>query len=162
KLRIPVAVKVLDLNPFEDCAPLRQRLVSEAVLLAQINHPNVVRLWDLDDEGPFPYLVLEYIEGGTLAELLANNEPLPVPLAFAIIGQAAEGLAEAHKLGIVPRDVKPGNLLVARDGHIKVADLGLAMVLTPQARAAALQRGEAALPVGTAAYLAPELAGNEN
>lgn len=155
KLRIPVAVKVLDMRGREDDSELRRRLVSEAILLARINHPNIVRIWDLNEEGPLPYLVLEFVDGGTLADLIGKNQPLPVQLAFAIVRQAAEGLAEAQKIGVVHRDVKPGNLLVAPDGHIKVADLGLAVALgslpaTKNECSGALQ--------GTAAYMAPEQA----
>jgi serine/threonine protein kinase len=158
KLRIPVAVKVLDLGSHDECGPLRRRLLTEAILLAQVNHPNVVRLWDVDEEGPFPHLVLEFVEGGTLAELLQDSEPLPASLALAIARQAAEGLAEAHKFGIVHRDVKPGNLLLARDGHVKIADLGLAIVFDARGRRVA--GGEpSALPAGTAAYISPEQAG---
>jgi serine/threonine protein kinase len=157
KLRFPVAVKVLDAAPLEADPGLLGRLVSEAVHLAQINHPNVVRLWDLEEDGPDPYLVLEYVRGGTLADLIQHKGRLPFPFAWAVVRQAAEGLAEAHKYGIVHRDVKPGNLLLAPDGHVKVADLGLAM--TAGADPAGVGPGGRA-PVGTSAYLAPEQAGD--
>src|SRR5581483_4963041 len=130
----------------------------EAVLLAQLNHPNIVRLWDLDDECPAPYLVLEYVHGTTLAGLIDRRGPIPVPYAFAVIRQAVEGLAEAHKLGVVHRDVKPGNLLIGCDGVVKVADLGMATAVGDRLARQAAEGGAATLPAGTAAYLAPEQA----
>jgi serine/threonine protein kinase len=157
KLQIPVAVKVLHRTALATSPNLLGQLVSEAVLLAKLNHPNVVRLWDLDDEGPDPYLVLEYVRGTTLAELVNRPQPIPVAFAFAVTRQAVEGLAEAHKLGIVHRDVKPGNLLIGPDGVVKVADLGLAMMVGDRLTRQAAGPADA-LPAGTAAYLAPEQA----
>lgn len=157
KLLFPVAVKVLDTSTLSHLPALRAQLVSEAIMLAQLNHPNIVRLWDLDDEGPIPYLVLEYVAGGTLADLIRDKGQIPIPYAFAIIRQIVEGLAEAHKLGIVHRDVKPGNFLLGRDGHVKVSDLGLAMVKSEQSRMAAREKKETR-PAGTSAYMAPEQA----
>jgi eukaryotic-like serine/threonine-protein kinase len=157
KLQMPVAVKVLHADVLANSPQMLGQLVSEAILLAKLNHPHVVRLWDLDDDGPFPYLVLEYVQGTTLAELIERKGPVPVQFAFAVIRQAVEGLAEAHKLGIVHRDVKPGNLLIGRDGVVKVADLGLATVVGDLLTRRATDRGET-FPAGTAAYLAPEQA----
>ena len=158
KLQIPVAVKVLHRDALVNSPSLLSQLVSEAILLARLNHPHIVRLWDLDDECPAPYLVLEYVAGTTLAELIDRKGPLPIPLAFAIIRQAVEGLADAHKVGIVHRDVKPGNLLIGRDGVVKVADLGLAMVVGERLSRRVAQGQADSLPVGTAAFLAPEQA----
>ena len=93
----------------------------------------------------------------TLAELIERKGPIPLPFAFAVIRQAVEGLAECHKLGIVHRDVKPGNLLIGRDGVVKVADLGLAMIVGNLLTRRATNKGDI-LPAGTAAYLAPEQA----
>ncbi len=158
KLQMPVAVKVLHLDALASSPHLLGQLVSEAVLLAKLNHPNIVRLWDLDDEGPSPYLVLEHVDGTTLAGLIEQKGSVPIPLAFAIIRQAVEGLAEAHKVGIVHRDVKPGNLLIGRDGVVKVADLGLATVVGDRLTRQAAEGRAETLPAGTAAYLAPEQA----
>jgi serine/threonine protein kinase len=157
KLQIPVAVKVLHHDVLANAPQMLGQLVSEAILLAKLNHPNVVRVWDLDDDGPSPYLVLEYVQGTTLAELIERKGPVPIPFAFAIIRQAVEGLADAHKLGIVHRDVKPGNLLIGRDGVVKIADLGLAVIVGDLLTRRATGHSEA-LPAGTAAYLAPEQA----
>ena len=160
KLQIPVAVKVLHLYELAQSPRLVDQLVSEAMLLAKMNHPNIVRLWDLEEQGPIPYIVLEYVAGLSLAELIIRQGRIPIPFAFAIIRQAVEGLAEAHKLGIVHRDVKPGNLLLGFDGVVRVADLGLAMMVGDRlARQTAEGRADT-IPAGTAAYLAPEQAQN--
>jgi eukaryotic-like serine/threonine-protein kinase len=159
KLLFPVAVKVLEPAALANSPELIHQLESEAVLLAQLNHANIVRLWDLDDECPVPYLALEYIPGGTVAELISERGAIAVPYAFAIIRQAAEGLAEAHRHGIIHRDVKPGNLLLGGDGVVKVADLGLAMVKSEQnKRQISSGGGRHKMPVGTVAYMAPEQA----
>ncbi len=156
-LEFSVAVKILKQSSLEDSPHLLERLKSEAVLLARLNHPNIVRLWDFEDEGPVRYLVLELVPGGTLADLIRQKGRIPPRFACDIIRQAVEGLAEAQKYGIVHRDVKPGNLLLGKDGHAKVADLGLAIV--PNAKkpgSPPLKKSYA--PAGTAAYLAPEQA----
>src|SRR5262245_3814522 len=159
KLRIPVAVKVLRASALAGSDKLLSKLVSEAVLLARMNHPHVVRLWDLEDEGPHPYLVLEYVDGMSLAELLARkNAPIWAGIAIAFIRQAVEGLAQAHALGIVHRDVKPGNLLLGHDGTAKVADLGLAVVVGEWLSRTSGPGSIETAPAGTAAYLAPEQA----
>jgi serine/threonine protein kinase len=164
KLRFPVAVKVLDRTRLNADPQLLEVLVGEAVHLAQINHPNVVRLWDLDDEATCPYLVLEYVPGGTLADLIRQKGRIPFAFAWAIARQAVEGLAEAHKSGVVHRDVKPGNLLLATDGHVKVADLGLAMIVSDRAMDGSptgSRSGDSGIRKGgTVAYLAPEQAGD--
>jgi|RhiMethySRZTD1v2_1073278.scaffolds.fasta_scaffold59622_2 serine/threonine protein kinase len=159
KLKIPVAVKVLRQSALSGSSKLLSKLVSEAVLLARLNHPHVVRLWDLEDEGPHPYLVLEYVDGMSLAELLARkNSPIWAGFAIAFIRQAVEGLAQAHALGIVHRDVKPGNLLLGHDGTAKVADLGLAVVVGEWLSRTSGPGSIETAPAGTAAYLAPEQA----
>jgi eukaryotic-like serine/threonine-protein kinase len=159
KLLFPVAVKVLEPTALAKSPGLRSQLELEAVLLAQLNHPNIVRLWDLDDDGPVPHLVLEYVAGGTVAELIADKGAIPTPFAFAIIRQVVEGLAEAYRLGIIHRDVKPGNFLLARDGHVKVADLGLAMVKCNANQRQLAEGDQIVVPaVGTAWYMAPEQA----
>lgn len=160
KLQFPVALKVLDRTALSAAPHLRSVLLSEAIHLAQINHPNVVRLWDIDDEVDNPYLVLEYVRGGTLADLIRQKGRIPFAFAWAIGRQAVEGLAEAYKHGIVHRDVKPGNFLLGSDGHVKVADLGLAMIAGDRRSERVIEQSEGFVPAGTSAYLAPEQAGD--
>jgi serine/threonine protein kinase len=155
KLRVPVAVKVLRADALEGDPRSRQRLAAEAVLLARLNHPHIVRLWDLEEEGPCPYLVTEYIDGPHLDKMIRLWGALPEGLACAIARQVAEGLGAAYDLGIVHRDVKPANVLLTAERVAKVADLGLAVV--GGGRGAGLGAG-GDWPAGTAAYMAPEQA----
>jgi serine/threonine protein kinase len=145
-----VAVKVLTLPEGGSASNALDALASEARLLASLNHPNVVRLWDFEADPVMPYMVMEYVDGPSLAELIRQSGRLSVERAIELTCQAIEGLASAWSLGIVHRDVKPHNILVSRDGKPKIADLGLAMVVddtTPQ------PNEELA---GTAAYMSPE------
>ncbi|MFQ3592038.1 MAG: protein kinase [Gemmataceae bacterium] len=149
-LGIPVAVKVIKIpteaSPAEQEA-IRVRLRAEAQLLAQINHPNIVRVWDFDDEHEFPYVVLELIDGPSLAELIQQCGRITPERALSIAAQVAEALQAAWQLGVVHRDVKPGNILITREGKAKLADLGLAR---------SQQDGKST--AGTIAYMPPEQA----
>jgi serine/threonine protein kinase len=146
-LNIPVAVKVL--HSHQDPGDL-QRFQNEARLLAQLNHPNLIRVWDFEDDPRYPYLVLEYVEGPTLADEIRVMGRLPASRAVSIIGQIADGLAAAHRVGIVHRDVKPSNILLTPEGRAKLVDMGLALVVEPEH---SMSRGVLA---GTLAYMAPE------
>jgi len=157
-LNIPAAVKVLHFAEDDDRGEVTAKFCGEARLLAQLNHPHVVRVWDFE-EGPPPYLVLEYVEGLSLAELIEQSGRLCLDRALSVVMQVVEGLAAAWKLGIVHRDVKPANILLARDGTAKLADLGLAIIVDRNRRE---RQGEGAasaeLMEGTVAYMAPEQA----
>jgi len=156
-LNIPVAVKVLQRQALAGHAEVYQRLRTEARLLAQLNHPSIVRVLDFEDDPTWPYIVLEFVEGFSLAELILQSGALRLHRAVKIITQIAGGLAAARKLGIVHRDVKPANILLTKDGSAKLADLGLAMVVEGGLSAESLglgrQRDDLA---GTLAYMAPD------
>jgi serine/threonine protein kinase len=155
-LNIPVAVKVLQRDALERDPRVYERLKAEARLLAQLNHPAVVRVLDFEDDAAFPYVVLEYVEGFTLSDLIQQSGSIRPHRAVRIMIQVAEGLAAARKVGIVHRDVKPANILLARDGHAKVADLGLAVVvdgISGYSLGVGPASDEAA---GTVAYMSPE------
>jgi hypothetical protein len=156
-LNIPVAVKVLHPELLEGESKAVQQFRTEAMLLARLNHPNIVRLWDFDDTVSPPYLVLEYIQGASVADLIQRRGPLTLPLSLRIILQAIDGLEAARQVGIVHRDVKPANLLLTRDERAKIADLGLAAVANRGRHAGP---GDGAPMAGTVAYLAPEQANN--
>ncbi len=146
----PVAVKVLaeNLAAEED---VRRRFLREARLAAALAHPNVVRVFDTgEDEAGRLFIVMEYVEGETLTELLRRRGRLPAAEARGLVGQAAAGLAHAHAAGLVHRDVKPQNLLLAGDGCLKVADFGIARVEE------GTRLTQAGTVLGTAAYIAPE------
>jgi serine/threonine protein kinase len=148
-LNIPVAVKVITADDRE-CAELLSELRNEAQLLARLNHPNVVRVLDFDHSG-LPYVVMEMVEGLSLADLIVQTGGLRPERAADVILQAAHGLSAAWELGIVHRDIKPANLLMTRDGTVRIADLGLALT-------AGASDAEAGVPLGTCAYMAPEQA----
>ena len=148
----PVAIKVLAENLAGDEA-FRRRFLREARLAARLSHPNVVSVYDAGEEADGrPYIVMEHVDGETLAEVLSERGPLPADEAAMLAAQACRGLAHAHAAGLVHRDVKPQNLLLRRDGTLKVADFGIARA----AEATALT--QAGTVLGTAAYLSPEQA----
>jgi serine/threonine-protein kinase len=147
----PVALKLLAENLGAD-ESLNRRFVREARLAARLSHPNVVSVFDAGDDGGRPYIVMEYVDGENLAELLARRGRIPPDEARGLALQAAQGLAHAHEAGLVHRDVKPQNLILRRDGTLKVADFGIARA----AEATALT--QAGTVLGTAAYLSPEQA----
>ncbi len=153
RLDRPVAVKVMDPRLAADPA-FRTRFEREARSAARIDHPAVV---DVHDQGtaavgdePVAFLVMELVEGGTLRDVLADRGPLDVPTALAVLVPVLAGLAEAHRLGLVHRDVKPENVLISRTGEVKVGDFGLVVAA---ARAGASHAG---MILGTVAYLSPE------
>jgi eukaryotic-like serine/threonine-protein kinase len=150
----PVAVKVLD-RKYKDDAKFVTRFRREAQSAAGINHPNVVSVYDTGSEDGLHYIVMEYVDGDTLADLLRREGPLKPGRAVAIGEPVARALEAAHEKGMVHRDVKPGNIMVDRSGTVKVVDFGIA-------RAAAddtlTQTGTV---LGTAAYLSPEQAQGE-
>jgi eukaryotic-like serine/threonine-protein kinase len=147
----PVALKLLAENLGGD-ESVHRRFVREARLAAGLSHPNVVSVFDAGDDGGRPYIVMEYVDGENLAELLARRGRIPADEARGLALQAAQGLAHAHAAGLVHRDVKPQNLILRRDGTLKIADFGIARA----AEATALT--QAGTVLGTAAYLSPEQA----
>jgi eukaryotic-like serine/threonine-protein kinase len=147
----PVALKLLAESLGSD-ESVQQRFVREARLAARLSHPNVVSVFDAGDDGGRPYIVMEYVDGQNLAELLARRGSIPPDEARGLALQAAQGLAHAHAAGLVHRDVKPQNLILRGDGTLKIADFGIARA----AEATALTQTGTVL--GTAAYLSPEQA----
>jgi hypothetical protein len=146
----PVAVKVLHENLSQD-EELLERFRMEAVAAARLSHPSVVRVFDTGVDGGVCYIVMELFEGTTLADLVAQDGPLPPDEAARIVRAALHGLAHAHREGIVHRDVKPSNILVDASGLVKVTDFGIAK--------AAFAEGDLTTTgslLGTAKYLAPE------
>ncbi|MDN4163541.1 serine/threonine-protein kinase [Nocardioides abyssi] len=146
-----VALKRIGLAPGGDSADL-ERAQREARLAARLNHPHVVAVFDLVDDGDDRWLVMEHVPGTTLAELVRSRGPLGHGAAAVLLRQAADALAAAHAAGIVHRDVKPSNMLVTEDGRVKISDFGIARA---EADASLTQTG---LVTGSPAYLAPEVA----
>ena len=103
-----------------------ERAEREARLAARLNHPHVVAVFDLVEEGEEHWLVMEYVEGRTLSELVREDGALTPDEAAPLLRQAADALAAAHESGIVHRDVKPSNILVTAEGQVKLSDFGIA------------------------------------
>ncbi len=146
-----VAIKILRQDLAGDRTQI-ERLKAEAAMLASLDHPNIVRALDAGESNGFPYVVMEYVEGETLRDRLRREGRLPEKEALAITRALADALERARRMGVVHRDVKPGNILLTRAGEPKLMDLGLAkgpidMGLT--------QHGAT---VGTPQYIAPEQA----
>ncbi len=150
RLDRPVAVKVLAAQFARD-PDFLQRFTLEARNTARMSHPHVVAVHDQGIDGDVVYLVLEYVDGYTLRDLLARRGAMPPGLALAILDPVLEALAAAHEAGYAHRDIKPENVLIGPRGVIKVADFGLARAL--HETSAQTQQG---LVIGTAAYVAPE------
>jgi eukaryotic-like serine/threonine-protein kinase len=131
------------------------RFFREARMAAGLSHPNVVGVYDVGEEDGVPYIVMEYVDGETLAELMASGAPMDPDRAVDLLLQICAGLEHAHAAGLVHRDIKPQNLLVRRDGVAKIADFGIAKTLQ------ATQLTEAGTVLGTATYLAPEQAAGQ-
>jgi eukaryotic-like serine/threonine-protein kinase len=151
----PIALKRLAENLARD-QELRRRFLREARLAARLAHPNVVRVFDVgeDDDGR-PFIAMEYVEGETLADLVVRRGPLPAAEAAGLGMQACAGLAAAHAAGLVHRDVKPQNLLLGKDGVLKLGDFGIAVGRE------GTRLTLAGTVLGTAGYLAPEQARGE-
>jgi eukaryotic-like serine/threonine-protein kinase len=134
----------------------RARFEREAKAVAALAHPNVTQLYDYGEADGRPFMVLEYLPGGTLEDRLRDQERLPDELTFAIAADIASGLAHAHARGVVHRDLKPSNVLFDEEGRPKLADFGIARMAAGEGTLT-----EAGTVLGTAAYISPEQAGGE-
>ena len=159
-----VAIKVLP-DLFSGDPERLARFEREAKLLASLNHPNIAAIHGLDETGGRRFLVLELVEGETLAQRIAKG-PLPVDEALEVCRQIAEGLEAAHEKGVIHRDLKPGNVMITTDDKVKILDFGLAKALAAESAAAAGTESptiteamtRAGTILGTAAYMSPEQA----
>ncbi len=154
-----VAIKTLPPNRVDDSSYLA-RFHREAQAAAALSHENIVRVYDVDNDGRIHYIVMEYVDGSNLQEIVHEKGPLPYATAANYICQAAEGLAHAHAAGVIHRDVKPANLLVDARGTVRVLDLGLARFSSDDHASLTVAYNEDVL--GTADYLAPEQAINSH
>ncbi|HEY1377600.1 MAG TPA: protein kinase [Gemmataceae bacterium] len=159
-----VAIKVLPADKATDSICL-ERFFREARASAALDHPNIVRAHDIDrdDSGraPLHFLVMEYVDGSSLQDIVSRCGPLSVERACHYVRQAACGLQHAHGAGLVHRDIKPANLLLDRSGLVKILDLGLARFFHDASDDLTRKLDVRAL-IGTADYLAPEQAANSH
>lgn len=149
------AIKVLPKKRVDDASYLA-RFQLEAKAIASLSHENVVRAFDIDNDGDLHYIVMEYVSGDDLQQMVKRKGPLSFVRAANYIAQAARGLQHAHDRGLIHRDVKPANLLVNKDGKVKLLDMGLALLESEDDHSLTVANNENVL--GTADYLAPEQA----
>ena len=153
------AIKVLPRKKVADKSYL-DRFYLEARIAASLNHPNVVRIYDICEEDGVHYMVMEYAKGEDLLELVTRTGPLKFAEAAKYIVDACEGLKHAHEKELVHRDIKPANLLLGEDQSVKLLDLGLALVNQDDDESLTVLYNEKVM--GTADYLAPEQAVNSH
>ncbi|HEV3310747.1 MAG TPA: protein kinase, partial [Chloroflexota bacterium] len=147
-----VAVKILH-RQFADDADFVERFSQEAEFAAGLSaHPNIVSIFDVGQDGDLHYIVMELIEGRNLKDVIRAEAPLSVDRAFGIGQAIASAMAFAHQRGLIHRDIKPQNILVSRDGEVKVADFGIARSSTSS------QLTRTGVVMGTAHYISPEQA----
>ena len=168
RLDRPVAIKILrpDLTENRD---RQRRFLQEARSAAAVTHPAIAQIYDVDEADGMTFIVMEFVEGRTVRQLIANHE-LDLVGSVEIALHVAEGLSKAHKANIVHRDIKSDNIMLAQDGHTKLLDFGLAKLLEPivandgkdidrdLTKTRILQETQAGMVLGTAAYMSPEQA----
>ena len=154
-MRRRVAIKVLPKSRVKDSSYL-ERFQLEARAVARLDDPNIVRAFDIDNEGDIHYIVMEYVDGQDLHQVVSEHGPLDFETAADYIAQAANGLQHAHEMGLVHRDIKPANCLLDKHKTVKLLDMGLAKLANDQDTSLTLANDENVL--GTADYLAPEQA----
>src|SRR5439155_1447412 len=131
---------------------LRRRFLREAQAAGRLSHPNIVTIYEASQADSLFYIAMELVDGGSLEALVSEGSaPVPVPQVCSWALQACLGLAEAHSEGVVHRDVKPANLLLTRGGQLKIADFGIAKVLSET-----MSQTQEGLIVGTVSYMSPE------
>jgi predicted ATPase/serine/threonine protein kinase len=155
-----VAIKILPVAFSGDASRLH-RFEQEARAASALNHPNIITVHELGQEGPIRYIVMELVEGNTLRTLLASRA-LPMRRIIEIATQIADGLTKAHEAGIAHRDLKPENLMISRDGYVKILDFGLAKLAPPNIEeletCATVELTSVGAVLGTTGYMSPEQA----
>lgn len=146
-----VAIKILNYD-FSNEEDLKRRFMREAHSATSLTHPHIVDIYDVDEDGTLHYLVMEYVEGQTLKEFIVSDGPLTPERALPIMQQLVSAISNAHYNGIIHRDIKPQNILMDRDGNVKITDFGIAMALS------ATMHTRTNSVLGTVHYLSPEQA----
>ncbi len=150
----PVAIKTVrpGMDRDETAIEIEERLRKEARLAGRLQHPNIVTIYDVGRDGDDYFIAMEYVEGKSLTRYLVAPDDLPLSAKIAIVRQTAEALAHAHERGVLHRDIKPGNILIARDGRVKVTDFGIGR-FTNAATSDLTRTGQM---IGSPAYMSPE------
>ena len=152
-LRRRVAIKVLRAELAAD-ADFVARFYTEAQHAAKLSHPNIVNIYDVGREGESYFIVMELVEGPTLAEMVENDKRLPEAVAIDFAAQICNGLSYAHRQGLLHRDVKPANVLVTKDDVVKISDFGIARAVTTQT----MSMTQPGMVMGSVFYISPEQA----
>ena len=142
-----VAIKLIQADV--DSPDMRERFNREARSIAALNHPNIVTLYHAGQEESVPYLVLEYIDGRSVQQMIATRDPVPLPQRLLWIEQLCEGLQYAHERGIIHRDIKPANLMIDHLVRLRILDFGIARIFGES-------KTQMSTLIGTPAYMAPE------
>ncbi len=143
-----VALKTITTGLASDPA-LLERFYREAQSAGGLQHPNIVTIYDMGEAADLPYIAMELVEGENLEQIIARRTPLPLTLKLTYAMQACRAFDYAHKRGIVHRDIKPGNVMLGKDGNVKVVDFGIARVLENS-------KTQTGMLIGTFAYMSPE------
>ena len=156
ELKRPVAIKLLTSEELSD-DEARQELLREARAAAALDHPNICPVHEVGTDGDQSFIVMQYVEGDTLAERLRRERPSP-PESLEIVMQVADALAAAHRQGVVHRDIKPQNIVLTTDGRVKVLDFGLAKRVSraPSPDDATVITDQVSTLSGTPPYMSPE------
>ena len=149
RLDRPVALKVMD-SRYAGDRQFLTRFQREARAIARLKDPGLVAIYDQGEDPARPYLVMEFVDGGTLREQLAERGPMPPHAMVAVLRPVLSGLGVAHHAGLVHRDIKPENVLIAEDGEVKLVDFGLVRAIAEAGITST------SVILGTAAYLSPE------
>lgn len=146
-----VAIKTINLSlALDEKDEYESRFYQEAKAAGRLSHPNIVTIYDVGKSGEIAYIAMEFLQGRELRTVLNDGKRMPVEQVINIVTQVAQGLAYAHEHGIVHRDVKPSNIMIVRDGHVKITDFGIARM------ASAAVRTQTGMVLGSPKYMSPE------
>lgn len=146
-----VAIKTINLGlALDEKEEYEGRFYQEAKAAGRLSHPNIVTIYDVGRNDDVAYIAMEFLEGRELRDIMNDGGLLPVHQVLDIVAQVASGLAYAHEFGIVHRDVKPSNIMVVRDGHVKITDFGIARMASSSVRT------QTGMVLGSPKYMSPE------